>query len=202
MQTLRQSVTDEDGGIEMEQGRRQAYWSAMHAGDISTLTHLLVQDGPPVSYSPAASVFAAAAKAGKQEVVDAFLRAGTNPDVFGDVGETALMASAQAASGDVILRRLLDAGADVRVTDSNGWSALFFAARAHEVENATVLVEAGADVDAVDAEGHSVVDAARLRSFSVPFLRGGGAYRSSAGTPIVAYLQRIRSAPTCRPPPN
>lgn len=164
----------------------------MHAEDASTLTHLLVQDGPPVSYSPAASVFVAAAKA-RKEIVDAFLRAGTNPNIFGDVGETALMASAQAAGGEVILRRLLDAGADVRLTDSNGWSALFFAARAHHVENATVLVEAGADVEAIDAEGQSVVDAARLRSFTVPIFGGGGAYRSAAETPMVTYLQRVRA---------
>jgi uncharacterized protein len=178
----------------MEESRRQAYWSAMHAGDVSALTHLLAHDDPPVSYSPAASVFVAAAQAGKQEAVDAFLRARTDPDVFADTGETALMAAAQRANNSSVLRLLLDAGADVRLADRHGWSALFFAARAHEVENATMLVEAGADVHAIDAEGHSVVDAARLRSFSVPMFGGGGAYRSSAETPIVTYLQRVRAA--------
>lgn len=52
-------------------------------------------------------------------------------------------------------RQLLDAGADVNAADSEGSTALHFAAKGESAEVVRQLVDAGADVNAINKRGES-----------------------------------------------
>ncbi len=67
-------------------------------------------------------------------------------------GSTALMAASKFVHSTGILRRLLDAGADVTLFDKRGRTALHWAAQVGNHEAVLLLVNAKADRDAQDTE--------------------------------------------------
>ncbi|MEZ4388857.1 MAG: ankyrin repeat domain-containing protein [Candidatus Krumholzibacteriia bacterium] len=87
-----------------------------------------------------------AARAADDSLVTALLAGGADVDAADPehYGATALMIAA--GNGDVALvRRLLDAGANVDLGDANGDTALNWAAYSGQVEAARLLLDAGAD---------------------------------------------------------
>ncbi len=69
-----------------------------------------------------------------------------NPNETDASGTTLLMRAAKSGN-EWQLKRLLEAGADVNLTDKDGWSALMYAVRYNEgLECTEILVDAGADI--------------------------------------------------------
>src|SRR5262249_24390635 len=60
-----------------------------------------------------------------------------------------------------MMRRLLDAGADVNATRRNGWTLLMEAVRCNDAKIARVLIERGADLDARNHTGDTALGYAR-----------------------------------------
>ena len=86
-----------------------------------------------------------AAETGSSEAVELLLSVGAAVDAKRADGATAACAAAAGGHGDV-LRRLLDAGADVHVADTlSGESLLHYAARAPTADAVNVALAAGAD---------------------------------------------------------
>ncbi|WP_309858000.1 ankyrin repeat domain-containing protein [Leifsonia sp. 1010] len=86
------------------------------------------------------------------------LNAGADPNAGTDEVPLAAAAGGR-TSGSV--QRLLAAGADVDHRDSDGWTALMYAAQAGNTEAATALIADGADRTALNDDGQSAADIAR-----------------------------------------
>lgn len=63
-----------------------------------------------------------------------------------------------------LVRTLISKGADVNLVDSNGWSALHFAAQGFDHQIASLLLEHSAQVDAQDVEGNTPLSNAVFNS--------------------------------------
>ena len=83
---------------------------------------------------------------GHHKCLESLIRAGADVNVTGNLGETALMVAARYGSSTELVRMLLEAGARVNQTDTNGRNALTTHAVESEKLNKTLLmllVEAG-----------------------------------------------------------
>jgi hypothetical protein len=91
------------------------------------------------------------ARQGDAAAVDLFLAAGMNPDVKDDYGRTALMFVPRKGCTDIvrllIVRALLDKGADVNAKNKNGNTPLRFAAMADDTDIVKALLDKGADMN-------------------------------------------------------
>ncbi len=71
-----------------------------------------------------------------------------------------------------ILELILERGADVRVADQAGFTALHFCAFANAVDTCRILLDKGADIDAKSAKGYTAVcSAAEHHKVHFPKLR-------------------------------
>jgi len=113
--------------------------------DVNTADNLGV---PPINYAllapgPSATV-----------LLDLLIAAGADVNGRGTDGvATRPLLSAASRGRPDLVERLLRAGADVRGSFGNGWTALHFAAGSGDPETVAVLLAAGADPDAEDDEG-------------------------------------------------
>ena len=95
------------------------------------------------------------ARNGHLNTVEFLLRSGAKVDIIAeDRGSTALIDSAMGRHKDVI-KKLIEAGADVNYKNSDGQTALIIVVGAGDEEIVEILVKAGADPDIGDAFGVS-----------------------------------------------
>ena len=84
------------------------------------------------------------------------LVAGADPNVPDDDGRTPLFSAVLGGSIGLV-GLLLESHADIQARDSQGFSALHYAAQEDLPEMARLLIAKGADVNAVDEDGASVL---------------------------------------------
>ncbi len=88
--------------------------------------------------------------------VKQLLEKGADPDTEGPIGPGLLTAL---LLGHVTVARLLvEAGADLNISDDNGWTPLHWAAKAGDVELILAMVEGDGDLLALDREGQTPMD--------------------------------------------
>lgn len=93
--------------------------------------------------------------------VKSLLADGTDTEVFGKSGWTALMYAARDGSIE-IARALIESGANVDASDRMGGTALMYASRDGHFEVVCALLAAGANVDAADEDGETALDLAQV----------------------------------------
>ena len=126
---------------------------AIQHNDIRTLQTMLARmtivDQPTLHGKTA---LMAAAMQGKQQLVQALLAAGADPNARNQNGGTPLL-YAVAGGSQKVVGRLLTAGAQVDQRSSNGWSPLMMAVAKRRAALVSLLLRAGADANASDVYG-------------------------------------------------
>jgi len=84
------------------------------------------------------------------------LEAGIDPDVEGPFGPVIFVALLLGHT--MVARLLVEAGADLHVTDDKGWTPLHWAARTGDMELVKAMIDADADPLAIDKVGDSPLD--------------------------------------------
>ncbi len=93
-----------------------------------------------------------------------------NPDAKDENGRT-LLQNAAAHDDIELVTRLLASGANVNLTDGDGWSALMYAARfAQKSETTSALIKAGANVKAKNKFGSNALEIAAVYGTSADVL--------------------------------
>jgi ankyrin repeat protein len=135
--------------------------SAVWQDDEAEVRHLLAAgaDVNALDQSVNTTALAAAALAGKVELVRILTDAGADPNVRNSSGQTALMSLDDDTTPEVVAL-LLAAGAKVDLRDEEGNSALHVAAAESVGEVVQALLAAGAGVNAVNKEGQTPLMAA------------------------------------------
>nr|CAD7407561.1 unnamed protein product [Timema cristinae]CAD7425059.1 unnamed protein product [Timema monikensis] len=98
-----------------------------------------------------------AAKHGYRALLAILLQHGLNVNLRVDAFNTTLLHIAVDYNQISVVNLLLEHRADVNVTDSNGDSVLFWAAKNGNLEMVELLVHQGADVNALDIQGCSIL---------------------------------------------
>ena len=88
--------------------------------------------------------------------VKQLLEMGADPDMEGPIGPVLL--TALLLGHGTVARLLVEAGADINVSDDNGWTPLHWAAKAGDVELIIAMVEGDGDLLALDREGQTPMD--------------------------------------------
>ncbi len=153
--------------------------------------------------TPSARQFIAAAEEGRLDAVDGWLEKGIDVNIQpGDLlSRTALMAAAANKRTQVVYD-LLSHGADAKLKDNAGRTALHFAAEADSAEIVRQL-SARSEIDAVDNDGRTALLAAAQKgnAAAVAALLEAGASAAVAGpnavTPLHAAVDAV-SAPAVR----
>ena len=97
-----------------------------------------------------------AALCGRARLLKAFLSGGTDVNQLEGIGGTAavtLIMSAAFAGETDIIRVLIECGADVNLSNENGWTALLSAASCGHVDVVKLLLSIGADANAAAGDG-------------------------------------------------
>jgi ankyrin repeat protein len=94
------------------------------------------------------------------ELVELLLKAEAKVNVVGGWRGSSPLHVATEHDQLALVRRLLDAGANVRAKDSNGWTPFLNAALRSGVETVQLLIKAGSDIKAVDRERRNAYDLA------------------------------------------
>ncbi|KAL8958300.1 MAG: hypothetical protein Q9193_004614 [Seirophora villosa] len=139
-------------------GRTALAWASARGDERSIVT--LLQHGAEVNtidvqYS---GVVGHAADRNYVTCVRLLLEAGADPDIAASQGHKVgnpLNVAARNASDPLILKTLLDFGADVESSGVDGTTALIHAARKDNANFATVLLEYGANINAVSTAGQT-----------------------------------------------
>lgn len=114
-------------------------------GRATTIDFLLTHGADPNSQTASGgTALMAAAGEGNLEVVKRLLKAEAKVNTATDRGVTALMGAADDAE---LVEALIDAGADLDLTDSNGWTAVCHAYRKDQLKKLAVLKKRGAKQD-------------------------------------------------------
>ncbi len=91
--------------------------------------------------------------------VKELLERGADPDTEAPFGAVLFLALLRGHT--LVARLLVEAGADVNVTDNDGWTPLHWAAKAGDGELMLLMVQADGDLLAMDGEGRTPFDILR-----------------------------------------
>lgn len=159
-------------------------WTALEKaaeyGDLAVVKVLLDAGSPWVSILPGEGPLECSARRNNLEVVELLL--------FRGVPTGSALAQ---ASGEDVVRRLLEAHADPNVPGFRGSRALHVAAARGDLESVALLLAAGADPNALDGPGHTPLVAA----LTIPLRDGGSEDRVSR---IVELLLAAGASMTAR----
>ena len=139
-------------------GRTALAWASARGDTRSIVT--LLQHGAEVNTIDVqhSGVVGHAADRNYVTCVRLLLEAGADPDIAASHGHKVgnpLNVAARNASDPLILKTLLDFGADVDSAGVDGTTALIHAARKHNVNFATLLLEYGANINVVSTAGQT-----------------------------------------------
>ena len=139
-------------------GRTPLAWAACRGQEKSIV--LLLQHGAKVNTLDVqhSGVVGHAADRSYVTSVRLLLEAGANPDIataYGHQVGNPLNVAARNASDPMVLKTLLDFGADVESSGIDGNTALIHASRRDNASFATLLLEYGANINAISAAGQT-----------------------------------------------
>ncbi len=100
------------------------------------------------------------AERGQLDEVEAYLADGGKVDIRNERGWTLLMCAVR-NSWPRIVRRLVEAGADLAARDPRDWTPLHFAVNGNSLDSVKILTAAGADVRYRDRQNRSLAQIAR-----------------------------------------
>ena len=147
-----------DEGAVMERrdnrGKNALYHAAAYNDNIRVMRRLLARGAAlnvttNAGYSPLLRV----AEQGKMDRVDLLVDYGARVNQRCPDGETALMKIIKRDASRFMVRRMINAGASVRVRDNQGRSPLHLAASKEREDIARILIDRRAEVDAADDSG-------------------------------------------------
>ena len=139
-------------------GRTPLAWAACRGDDraiVTLLSHGAEVNTMDIQHS---GVVGHAADRGYATCVRLLLEAGADPDIASAHGHQVgnpLNVAARNASNPLILKTLLDFGADVESSGIDGMTALIHASRRDKASFATLLLEYGANINATSASGQT-----------------------------------------------
>jgi ankyrin repeat protein len=137
-------------------GRTPLAWAAARGDTRSIVTLLSHGANPNITDIQLSGALSNAAAQGYSVAVRLLLEAGARPDLHHSSGErkgSALNCAARNASDVLLLKNLLDFGADVDASGNDGRTALAHAARTDNASFAMLLLEYGADINSVACDG-------------------------------------------------
>ncbi|KAL8928807.1 MAG: hypothetical protein Q9208_001585 [Pyrenodesmia sp. 3 TL-2023] len=160
MQDLGEALSQHSNLIDVSDamGRTALAWASARGDERSVVT--LLQHGAEVNTVDVqlSGVVGHAADRNYVTCVRLLLEAGANPDIAASYGSKVgnpLNVAARNASDPLILKTLLDFGADVDSAGVDGTTALIHAARKDNANFATLLLEYGADINALSTAGQT-----------------------------------------------
>ncbi|MCW3100263.1 MAG: Ankyrin repeat and protein mask, partial [Chthonomonadaceae bacterium] len=123
-----------------------------------------------------------------------------DPNARADESKTTPLMHAAAEGKDATVRLLLERGAKVKLTDSQGTDALHFAAESGSVTCVRLLLDAGADVNSRDSLQNvplmNAVSAEDVPIVKLLISRGADVNaKDSAEEPVLTYAVRVHSRP-------
>src|SRR5688572_21778251 len=141
------------------------YFAAMN-GNAALMERLLKAGADPnATAEEGQTMLMTAALAGKPEAVRLLLTRGVAVDATEPYkGQTALMWAA-AEGNTVAVDVLLEAGADLKLKSTGGFTPLLFAVRNAHIDTAVTLLKRGANVNDVAADGSSALSMATVNAF-------------------------------------
>lgn len=160
MQTLVQhlSLHPEELNIPDAMGRTPLAWAAARGDQRNVVTLLSYGADPNITDSQLSGPLSNAAAQGHTLCVQLLLEAGADPEppLPSNVKKgSPLNVATRNSSDPLLLKRLLDFGADVNQSSTDGKTALFHAARNDNASFAILLLEYGADINATSATGET-----------------------------------------------
>lgn len=119
-----------------------------------------------------------------------------NPDKRDKNGRTALMKAVKSGN-DWEIRSLLKSGADVNISDSDGWTALMYAVRyQNSLDTVNILLKNGADIQSVNKYGYSALQLAASYSNNPDVLKKLlSLYPSGTNEIFRAFVLSLSSSP-------
>ena len=119
-----------------------------------------------------------------------------NPDKRDKNGRTALMKAVKSGN-DWEIRSLLKSGADVNISDSDGWTALMYAVRyQNSLDTVNILLKNGADIQSVNKYGYSALQLAASYSSNPDVLKKLlSLYPSGTNEIFRAFILSLSSSP-------
>ena len=119
-----------------------------------------------------------------------------NPDKRDKNGRTALMKAVKSGN-DWEIRSLLKSGADVNISDSDGWTALMYAVRyQNSLDTVNILLKNGADIQNVNKYGYSALQLAASYSSNPDVLKKLlSLYPSGTNEIFRAFVLSLSSSP-------
>ncbi|KAI4187971.1 MAG: hypothetical protein LQ346_005403 [Caloplaca aetnensis] len=160
MQDLEEALSQHSDLIDVSDamGRTALAWASARGDERSVVT--LLRHGAEVNTIDVqrSGVVGHAADRNYVTCVRLLLEAGADPDIAASYGHKVgnpLNVAARNASDPLILKTLLDFGADVDSAGVDGTTALIHAARKDNANFATVLLEYGADLNALSTAGQT-----------------------------------------------
>lgn len=142
---------DTDSDIESIVARESMVYIAAHYDAPLSLSFLLERNADPnMEGGIYFTALQAACQFGRQTIVEQLLDSGAKADIYGGNMGSAIIAACQGLTDVAILKKLLDAGCDVKYVGGEGFYALYTAIKQQKYDFVEFLVQNGSDVNIRD----------------------------------------------------